>query len=705
MAEPHVNTRVLASNDDGREDEGLMDIVNTRIVMRGASDRYVGVRFKLGYNQGETVPAAVVQFVCHTAGDATQDNLRIYGELATNAAALTNAVDDLSSRTLTTAYVNWSPGQWAFGEFYTTPDISDILQEIVDQGGWSANNHICIIIRGNSSSVEPSVAWAFDGDPLKAPQLLACRADQGYPLAFPGAVGAGAYAIGGKYGDVVTVTSLANSGAGTLNNALEGTTGRRNVVFRVTGNVILSGSIDVKPYCTVAGETAWGRIGTAEHKIFWRGNQGILRNMHLRIRNNGTQSVNADSANALMAKMDSPASSDERPSDIIFDRLSLSRCSDTTLSFYSDQGFTPTNWLERCTVMRSFIYNPLNDPHTNPNQAYNLMISEGTREISVDRCLFAHAWNRNPFDKGGNRTDVTNCLAHNVRHTLVTSQADKPSVSALNMVRFIEITGNDTTSSRMVMIALTNDPAGTGQNNHDIYLESIWGQPLNQDDAWVSATSYTVNDQVNHNYVNYTCLINHTSGSGGVDEPGVGGGWTSYWTVTDVWNMTAWGHGSGSGPATTSWKKSSPHSWLGVAPPVINLPDLPAHILSEAGCKFLDTGAYVSDDQDVIDEVNAGIAGNLPASGNIKGDILTAVNDLSTGAPSFPTTNGTDYIDQDWKDKMRLTRAVDHTRTHVRHPLWTDLQLWFHDLAGDILPPRINRPKPMTLGRLTGGLG
>ena len=79
-SEPHVNTQILASADDGREDGGAMDITNTELFIRGATDRYVGLRFKLNYSQGQAVPAAVVQFTCHTTGASSQDDVRICGQ-------------------------------------------------------------------------------------------------------------------------------------------------------------------------------------------------------------------------------------------------------------------------------------------------------------------------------------------------------------------------------------------------------------------------------------------------------------------------------------------------------------------------------------------------------------------------------------------------------------------------------------------------
>ena len=76
--------------------------------------------------------------------------------------------------------------------------------------------------------------------------------------AFPGAMGGGAYSFGGRGGKVIVVTSLADSGPGTLREACE-TGGARIVVFNVSGIIHLKSPIKIRaPYITIAGQTAPG---------------------------------------------------------------------------------------------------------------------------------------------------------------------------------------------------------------------------------------------------------------------------------------------------------------------------------------------------------------------------------------------------------------------------------------------------------------
>ncbi len=76
--------------------------------------------------------------------------------------------------------------------------------------------------------------------------------------AFPGAEGGGAYTPGGRDGKVFVVTSLADSGPGTLREACE-EGGARIVVFNVAGIINLRSPISVRaPYITILGQTAPG---------------------------------------------------------------------------------------------------------------------------------------------------------------------------------------------------------------------------------------------------------------------------------------------------------------------------------------------------------------------------------------------------------------------------------------------------------------
>ena len=78
-------------------------------------------------------------------------------------------------------------------------------------------------------------------------------------LAFPSAEGFGAYAKGGRGGDVYTVTNVEDSGPGSLREGIRSANGPRTIVFGVSGLIRLKSKLIVdSDYLTIAGQTAPG---------------------------------------------------------------------------------------------------------------------------------------------------------------------------------------------------------------------------------------------------------------------------------------------------------------------------------------------------------------------------------------------------------------------------------------------------------------
>ena len=135
----------------------------------------VGIRFQdIKLPSQVTINNAYIQFTVDE-DDSDQDptNLIIHGENTGNALAFEGVNNNITNRALTNSQVAWNnvPLWDVVGENgvnQQTPDISAIIQEILDRPDWNQMNDLAIIISGTGKRV----AEAFDGDQDAAPKLI-----------------------------------------------------------------------------------------------------------------------------------------------------------------------------------------------------------------------------------------------------------------------------------------------------------------------------------------------------------------------------------------------------------------------------------------------------------------------------------------------------------------------------------------------------
>ena len=101
-------------------------------------------------------------------------------------------------------------------------------------------------------------------------------------VGFPGAVGFGKTATGGRGGTISPVTTLNDSGTGSFRDAV--TTGPRIIVFDVGGYINLSTPVSAKNNLTIAGQTAPGQgIGIMGREVSFSGaTNDIVREIRFR---------------------------------------------------------------------------------------------------------------------------------------------------------------------------------------------------------------------------------------------------------------------------------------------------------------------------------------------------------------------------------------------------------------------------------------
>ena len=162
-----------ASSDDAEESsvDGSVALGNPalKIVNRAGVNQTVGLRFAgLSIPQGATIQNAYIQFQCRVQTTAAA-SLLIEGQAADNPSTFARITNNISSRARTSADVGWVPAPWgtvgAQGPDQQTPDLTSVMQEIVNRGGWGPGDPMVFIITGTGVRT----AEAFDG--LFAPVL------------------------------------------------------------------------------------------------------------------------------------------------------------------------------------------------------------------------------------------------------------------------------------------------------------------------------------------------------------------------------------------------------------------------------------------------------------------------------------------------------------------------------------------------------
>ncbi|HYO07638.1 MAG TPA: hypothetical protein VER17_01575 [Tepidisphaeraceae bacterium] len=203
-------------------------------------------------------------------------------------------------------------------------------------------------------------------------------------LAFPGAAGAGRFAVGGRGGDVYVVTNLNDAGAGSLRNGITSapSTGKRTIVFNVGGTIRLESNLDInKPFITIAGQTAPGGGITIADRMtrVVNTNNVVLRHVRFRVGDTHTRQVDSSyEPDALWV----PGSS-----NVMIDHVSASWSVDETLSVTHGSNNVSVQWSNITESLR-------NAGHSKGNHGYGSLINGGA--ISYHHNLYAHHDSRNP---------------------------------------------------------------------------------------------------------------------------------------------------------------------------------------------------------------------------------------------------------------------------------------------------------------------
>lgn len=253
-------------------------------------------------------------------------------------------------------------------------DASRLLIEDTYRKADSAWQVALPIVEAEARQGKPYIPWATR--PYDLPQAEI--------PAFPGAEGGGMYAFGGRGGKVLTVTSLEDSGPGTLRWACE-QGGARIIVFNVAGIIQLKSPLIIRaPYVTIAGQTAPGDgICVAGESVWIDTHDVVMR--HLRFRRGDTWVGRRDDAlggNAV--------------GNIMMDHISASWGLDENMSLYRHMWNDSTGKadLKLGTVNITIQNSIFSEALDTWNHAFGATL--GGENCSFMRNLYANNTGRNP---------------------------------------------------------------------------------------------------------------------------------------------------------------------------------------------------------------------------------------------------------------------------------------------------------------------
>jgi hypothetical protein len=160
---------VAVGSDDAEESMSSGSMVlgssDLDMVIDGSTPYHVGLRFAdVTVPTGATITGASIQFRTDEVGSSPV-TLTIAGHAADQPSTFTSARFNVSGRPRTAASVSWSPPPWTtvnqVGPDQRTPELTAIVQELVNRPGWASGNAMVFVVTGAATGTR--VADSFEG--------------------------------------------------------------------------------------------------------------------------------------------------------------------------------------------------------------------------------------------------------------------------------------------------------------------------------------------------------------------------------------------------------------------------------------------------------------------------------------------------------------------------------------------------------------
>ena len=179
-----VEVAIIDGDDDVEEDrfgrvyENSSDLELVYDSYNYFSYQTIGLRFQsVALPKNATITNAYIQFTADESHSATT-SLEISLHDSSNSEAFSSS-SNVSSRAVFENKVQWNPTSWTSGASLSaqrTPDLKEMLQDLVNKNDWTSGNNLSFIIKGIGTSLSSSsakrVADSFEGGSANAPRLV-----------------------------------------------------------------------------------------------------------------------------------------------------------------------------------------------------------------------------------------------------------------------------------------------------------------------------------------------------------------------------------------------------------------------------------------------------------------------------------------------------------------------------------------------------
>ncbi|MBF7074743.1 pilus assembly protein PilY [Glaciecola sp. MH2013] len=173
---PELILPITSSQNDATEIDEEVNLTSNQLELtKGTEEVFTGLRYEeVRIPRGAVITGAYLRFTS-TNMNTSQAEITIKAEAVGNSTAFLAQDDNISDRSTTGAAVIWeTDNDFPLAEeTVNTPDLSAVIQEVVNRGDWCGGNALSMIIRGESNvTASNRTAASLDAGTGRTPQLI-----------------------------------------------------------------------------------------------------------------------------------------------------------------------------------------------------------------------------------------------------------------------------------------------------------------------------------------------------------------------------------------------------------------------------------------------------------------------------------------------------------------------------------------------------